>query len=153
MLDVVTPLLPESKPRYLMGVGTPEDLIDGVGRGVDIFDCVLPTRLARHHAAFSPEGRLNMMNATFERDERPIDEACDCYTCRTFTRAYVRHLVMAKELLAGTLLSIHNLRALIRLMDEIRSYISEGTYEQHIPGLLEKWENNASRSVNATLEP
>jgi queuine tRNA-ribosyltransferase len=144
-LDVVTPLLPENKPRYLMGVGTPEDIIDGIARGIDIFDCVLPTRLARHHAAFSPEGRLNMMNATFARDERPIDESCDCYTCRNFTRAYIRHLIVAKELLAGTLLSIHNLRALIRLVEEIREYIAAGTFEEQAPILLERWANNAER--------
>ncbi|MGD8402260.1 MAG: tRNA guanosine(34) transglycosylase Tgt [Anaerolineales bacterium] len=146
MLDVVTPLLPENKPRYLMGVGTPEDIINGIARGIDIFDCVLPTRLARHNAAFSPEGRLNMMNATFARDERPIDEDCDCYTCKTFTRAYIRHLIVAKELLAGTLLSIHNLRALIRLVEEIRAYITDGTFDEQIPALLEKWSNNAKRN-------
>jgi len=147
MLDVVTPLLPENKPRYLMGVGTPEDIINGIARGIDIFDCVLPTRLARHHAAFSPEGRLNMMNATFARDERPIDEDCDCYTCKNFTRAYIRHLIVAKELLAGTLLSIHNLRALIRLVEDIRGYISDGIFEEQVPALLERWENNAKKST------
>ena len=146
-LDVVTPLLPENKPRYLMGVGTPEDLINGVLRGVDIFDCVLPTRLARHHSAFAPEGRLNMMNATFARDERPLDETCDCYTCKTFTRAYIRHLIVAKELLAGTLISIHNLRALIRLMESIRGYIAEGSFEERVPSLLLQWRNNASRAA------
>ena len=146
-LDVVTPLLPENKPRYLMGVGTPEDLINGVLRGVDIFDCVLPTRLARHHSAFAPEGRLNMMNATFARDERPLDETCDCYTCKTFTRAYIRHLIVAKELLAGTLISIHNLRALIRLMESIRGYIAEGSFEERVPSLLMQWRNNASRAT------
>ncbi len=145
MLDVVTPLLPESRPRYLMGVGTPEDLIDGVARGIDIFDCVLPTRLARHHSAFAVEGRLNLMNASFARDERPIDETCDCYACRTFTRAYIRHLIVAKELLAGTLLSIHNLRALIRLMESIRGYIADGSFESRIPALLKQWSNNAKR--------
>jgi len=145
MLDVINPLLPENKPRYLMGIGTPEDLINGVLRGVDIFDCVLPTRLARHHSAFSPEGRLNLMNAAFARDQRPIDETCDCYTCQTFTRAYIRHLIVAKELLAGTLLSIHNLRALIRLMEQIRGYITKGTFEEHAPALLERWSNNAER--------
>ena len=148
MLDVVTPLLPESRPRYLMGVGTPEDLINGVLRGIDIFDCVLPTRLARHHSAFSPEGRLNMMNATFARDERPLDETCDCYSCQTFTRAYIRHLIVAKELLAGTLLSIHNLRALIRLMEQVRLYVSEGNFEARAPALLETWGNNAKRLIN-----
>ena len=145
-LDVVTPLLPEHKPRYLMGVGTPEDLINGVARGVDIFDCVLPTRLARHHSAFAPEGRLNMMNASFARDERPIDETCDCYACRTFTRAYIRHLIVAKELLAGTLISIHNLRALIRLMEQMRTYIADGTFESRVPELLAQWSNNAKRN-------
>jgi queuine tRNA-ribosyltransferase len=144
-LDLVTPLLPEDKPRYLMGVGTPEDLIEGVARGVDIFDCVLPTRLARHNAAFSPEGRLNLMNAAYARDKRPIDETCDCYTCRTFTRAYLRHLIVAKETLAGTLLSIHNLRALIRLMETIRLAIQDGTFEAKIPGLLDQWRGNAKR--------
>jgi queuine tRNA-ribosyltransferase len=153
MFDVVNPILPESKPRYLMGVGTPEDLIDGISRGVDIFDCVLPTRLARHHSAFSPEGRLNLMNATFARDERPIDAECNCYTCRTFTRAYIRHLIVSKEFLAGTLLSIHNLRALIRLMEDIRVYISEGKFEERLPFLLEKWENNSSRDLNKSLAP
>jgi queuine tRNA-ribosyltransferase len=150
-LDVVTPLLPENKPRYLMGVGTPEDLINGVLRGIDIFDCVLPTRLARHHAAFSPEGRLNLLNASFARDPRPIDETCDCYTCRTFTRAYIRHLIAAREYLAGTLISIHNLRALIRLMEQIRSYIASGIFESKAPELLEMWANNAKRgkSVNS----
>ena len=146
-LDVVVPLLPENKPRYLMGVGTPEDLINGVARGIDIFDCVLPTRLARHHSAFAPEGRLNLMNATFARDERPIDETCDCYACKTFTRAYIRHLIVAKELLAGTLISIHNLRALIRLMEQMRIYIAEGTFESRVPELLERWKNNANRGM------
>jgi len=145
-LDVITPLLPEHKPRYLMGVGTPEDIINSIARGIDIFDCVLPTRLARHHAAFSPEGRLNMMNANFARDERPIDDTCDCYTCKNFTRAYIRHLIVAKELLAGTLLSIHNLRALIRLIEDIRENIVDGTFEEQVPVLLEKWSHNAKRN-------
>jgi len=145
-LDVVVPLLPENKPRYLMGVGTPEDIINGVARGVDIFDCVLPTRLARHHSAFAPEGRLNMMNATFARDERPIDETCDCYACQTFTRAYIRHLIVAKELLAGTLLSIHNLRALIRLVESLRASILDNTFESKSAEFLVQWRNNATRA-------
>ncbi|MFN3492453.1 MAG: tRNA guanosine(34) transglycosylase Tgt [Anaerolineales bacterium] len=146
-LDVVVPNLPENKPRYLMGVGTPEDLINGVARGIDIFDCVLPTRLARHHSAFVPEGRLNLMNASFARDEKPIDETCDCYACKTFTRAYIRHLIVAKELLAGTLISIHNLRALIRLMEQIRIYIANGSFESRTPDLLQQWSNNAKRNM------
>ncbi|HEX2995821.1 MAG TPA: tRNA guanosine(34) transglycosylase Tgt [Anaerolineales bacterium] len=152
MLDVVTPLLPENKPRYLMGVGTPEDLINGVLRGVDIFDCVLPTRLARHHSAFAPEGRLNLMNATFAHDAGPIDETCDCYACKTFTRAYIRHLIVAKETLAGTLISIHNLRALIRLMEQIRIYIADGTFEEKAPELLRQWRGNAERSKDIVEE-
>jgi queuine tRNA-ribosyltransferase len=139
-------VLPENRPRYLMGVGTPEDLIEGVARGVDIFDCVLPTRLARHNAAFSSEGRLNLMNAGFSRDERPIDEACDCYSCRNFSRAYLRHLINAGELVAGTLLSIHNLRALIGLVNEIRGGIIAGTFERSLPAWLERWQGNALRT-------
>ncbi len=145
MLDVVTEILPPGKPRYLMGVGTPEDLIDAVGRGVDLFDCVLPTRLARHHSAFTPEGRLNLMNAGFAHDQRPLDDACDCYTCRTFSRGYIRHLIAARELLAGTLLSIHNLRALIRLVGEMRASIQEGTFQVRVPRWLEQWRGNADK--------
>jgi queuine tRNA-ribosyltransferase len=132
----------------LMGVGTPEDLINGIARGVDIFDCVLPTRLARHNAAFSSEGRLNLMNAAFARDPRPIDQNCDCYTCRTFTRAYLRHLIVAKELLAGTLLSIHNLYALIQLVKDIRVSILDGTFESKAPVWLVEWKGNGERGKN-----
>jgi len=144
-LDLLAPLLPADRPRYLMGVGTPEDLIEGVRRGVDIFDCVLPTRLARHHAAFSPEGRLNLMNATFARDERPIDADCACYTCRTFTRAYLRHLITAKESLSGTLLSIHNLHTMVTLMDEMRAAILDGSFEGRVAAWLARWQGNAER--------
>lgn len=135
-----------------MGVGTPEDLINGIARGVDVFDCVLPTRLARHHSAFAPEGRLNMMNASFARDDCPIDEGCDCYTCQTFTRAYIRHLIVAKEFLAGTLLSLHNLRALIRLVAEIRSTIVDGTFESRVDGWLAQWGGNAERKLTGREE-
>ena len=147
MLDLVLPCLPDSKPRYLMGVGTPEDLIDGILRGVDIFDCVLPTRLARHNAAFSSEGRLNLMNAVFARDEQPIDGSCACYTCKGFSRAYLRHLIIAKELLAGTLLSIHNLHALIQLVKDIRGSILDGTLEERISTWQTQWAGNAVRSA------
>jgi queuine tRNA-ribosyltransferase len=145
-LDLISPRLVKNKPRYLMGVGTPEDLINGIARGIDIFDCVLPTRLARHNAAFSSEGRLNLMNLTFAQDKRPIDEACTCYTCRTFTRAYLRHLIVAKELLAGTLLSIHNLHALIQLVSDIRESIMDSSFESKIPSWLAQWQGNAERS-------
>jgi len=130
MLEVVNAVLPEDKPRYLMGVGAPEDLVNGVLRGVDIFDCVLPTRLARHNAAITRHGRLNLMNATFSRDEGPILAGCDCYTCRTFSRAYLRHLIVAKEMLAGTLISIHNIHILLDLVRDIRQAILAGKFEQ-----------------------
>ena len=122
-LEHLNPLLPQDKPRYLMGVGTPEDLLNGILRGVDIFDCVLPTRLARHQAAFTHNGRINLMNAGFARDPGPIDDECDCYTCRTFTQAYIRHLIVAKEMLASTLISIHNVRFLIHMMESSREAI------------------------------
>ena len=123
MLEVLHPLLPMDKPRYLMGVGSPEDLINGIMRGVDIFDCVLPTRLARHQAAFTPNGRINLMNAGYARDPNAIDATCHCYTCQNFTRAYIRHLVVAKEMLAATLISIHNVAFLINLVNQARQAI------------------------------
>jgi queuine tRNA-ribosyltransferase len=129
MLEVVNPLLPANKPRYLMGVGAPEDLINGIARGVDIFDCVLPTRLARHNAAFTRTGRINLMNAAFARDPRPIDETCQCYTCRTFTRAYLRHLIVAKEILASTLVSIHNIQFLVSLVQRARQAILDQRFD------------------------
>ncbi len=129
MLEVVDPILPPDKPRYLMGVGTVEDLLAGVARGVDIFDCVLPTRLARHNAVMTrTQGRINLVNATHTRDPRPIDEACACYTCQHFTRAYLRHLIAAKEMLAATLLSIHNLHTLVQLARDMRQAILEGRF-------------------------
>lgn len=123
MLEVVNQVLPGNKPRYLMGVGSPEDLINGILRGVDIFDCVLPTRLARHAAAFTPSGRINLMNASFAHDHDPIDASCDCYACQNFTRGYIRHLVVAKEILAATLISIHNIRFLVSLVNNARKAI------------------------------
>ena len=129
MLEVVDPLLPRDKPRYLMGVGSPEDLINGILRGIDIFDCVLPTRLARHQAAFTRYGRVNLMNSSNARVMGPIDEDCQCYTCRNFTRAYLRHLIIAKEMLASTLISIHNIQFLITLMTNARRSILAGTFD------------------------
>ncbi len=136
MLEVVDAVLPEDKPRYLMGVGSPEDLINGIRRGVDIFDCVLPTRLARHQAAMTFTGRINLMNTVNARDERPIDAACGCYTCRHFTRAYLRHLIVAKEMLAATLISIHNLFTLLELVRQSRAAILNGTFESFADDFL-----------------
>lgn len=136
MIEVVNGILPPNKPRYLMGVGAPEDLVNGVLRGIDIFDCVLPTRLARHQAVITRHGRLNMMNTIFSRDPRPIDETCGCYTCRTFSRAYLRHLIVAKEILASTLLSIHNIYTLIDLMNHLRQSIIDGNLEEFAAAYL-----------------
>ena len=147
ILDTLEPHMPRSKPRYLMGVGTPEDLINGIARGIDFFDCVLPTRLARHHAAFSTEGRLNLMNASFASDPQPIDKECQCYTCRNFSRAYIRHLVVAKETLASTLLSIHNLYSLVNLAEQIREMIKSGIFLNNIPNLLNTWGQNSKRKI------
>jgi queuine tRNA-ribosyltransferase len=129
MLDVVNGILPEDKPRYLMGVGSPEDLINGIQRGVDIFDCVLPTRLARHQAAMTRSRRINLMNAANARDGRPIVEGCGCYTCQGFTRAYLRHLIVAKEMLAATLVSIHNIYTLLQIVRDARQAILAGTFD------------------------
>jgi queuine tRNA-ribosyltransferase len=129
MLDVLSPRLPADRPRYLMGVGAVDDLVEAVWRGVDIFDCVLPTRLARNDAAMTRLGRLNLRNATFASDRKPIDPACDCYTCRHFSRSYVRHLIVAGEILAATLLSIHNLTTLVTLAADLRQAILEGRLE------------------------
>lgn len=140
MLEVVNAVLPEDKPRYLMGVGSPEDLINGILRGVDIFDCVLPTRLARHSAAFTPTGRINLMNATFARDPNPIVAGCGCYACRNFTRAYLRHLIVAKEMLAGTLISIHNIHTLVDLVSRARQAIFEQRFDDFAAEFLAQYQ-------------
>lgn len=147
MLEVVDPLLPKDKPRYLMGVGSPEDLINGVKRGVDIFDCVLPTRLARHQAAFTHAGRINLMNSGFSHDHGPIDTACDCYTCRTFTRGYLRHLIVAREILASTLISIHNIAFLINLMNKIRQSIFDQNFDNFAAVFLEHYKPRHKQEV------
>ena len=120
MLRFTTPLMPEDKPRYLMGVGSPDYLIEAALSGIDMCDCVLPTRIARHGTALTSRGKLVVRNATFEKDFGPLDDECDCYTCKNYTRAYIRHLVNTKEILGIRLLSIHNLRFLTKLMENIR---------------------------------
>jgi queuine tRNA-ribosyltransferase len=131
MVEDAIRYLPKDKPRYLMGVGDPIDLLEGVERGIDMFDCVEPTRIARHGHAFTRTGRINMHNAGFRADFTPIDSECDCYTCKHYTKAYIRHLVTQKEGLAGTLLSIHNIRFLEREMEEIRNAISNDKFEEY----------------------
>jgi queuine tRNA-ribosyltransferase len=140
-LELVDQYLPETKPRYLMGVGSPQDLVTGVQRGVDIFDCVLPTRLARHHAAMKRTGRINIANAKYSTEKSPIDENCSCYTCRNFSSAYIHHLVLAKEMLAATLLSIHNLHMLITLMNVVRQAIMNHQLDRLATNFLENWES------------
>jgi queuine tRNA-ribosyltransferase len=125
VLDFTTPHLPENKPRYLMGVGSPDSLIDGAIRGIDMFDCVLPTRIARNGTCMTSEGRLVVRNAKYARDFRPIDENCDCHVCRTYSRAYIRHLVKANETFGFRLTSYHNLYFLVNLMKQVRQAIME----------------------------
>ncbi len=121
------PLLPEERPRYLMGVGTPLDLYEGVEQGVDLFDCVTPTRHGRNHQAFTREGRLNLRNQGFARDPAPLEAGCDCPTCARFSRGYLRHLSTSGEMLAGILITLHNLRFFHRLLEELRAAIGAGT--------------------------
>jgi queuine tRNA-ribosyltransferase len=144
ILGVVTPLLPPAKPRYLMGVGYPEDMIDAVGLGVDMFDCVLPTRSARHALAFTSAGRLRIRNAKHARDKRPIDANCECYACVKFSRGYLRHLLVAGEFLGMTLLSLHNLAFYARLMREMREAI--------VAKRFSAWAEETRRRVSADAE-
>jgi queuine tRNA-ribosyltransferase len=130
MLDVVDDALPKTHPRYLMGVGFPEDVIEGIRHGVDLFDCVAPTRMGRNGAAFTHEGRLNIKRAEFRTDPRPLDPDCDCAACSRFTRAYIRHLFIADEMLGLRLLSLHNVHFLLSLMRSARQAIQAGTLEE-----------------------
>lgn len=125
VLEATVPLLPQDKPRYLMGVGSPDCLIEGALRGVDMFDCVLPTRIARNGSALTGFGKVVVRNASCAEDFSPIEPGCDCYTCRNFSRAYIRHLIKADEVLGLTLISIHNLRYLLRLMCDLRLAIAQ----------------------------
>jgi queuine tRNA-ribosyltransferase len=129
ILDMLDDELPRTHPRYLMGVGFPEDLVEGLVRGVDLFDCVAPTRMGRNGAAFTRDGRLNIKRAQYRTDPRPLDDECDCATCRRFSRAYVRHLFTSDEILGLRLLSLHNVHFLVRLMRDARAAIRAGALE------------------------
>jgi len=129
MLEVVNDELPVDRPRYLMGVGFPEDLVEGVKRGVDMFDCVAPTRMGRNGTAFTSDGRVNVRRAEFRVDARPLDETCDCPTCTRFSRAYLRHLFVADEILGLRLLSLHNVHFLVALMRRARAAIADGSFD------------------------
>ncbi|MEI7884555.1 MAG: tRNA guanosine(34) transglycosylase Tgt [Clostridia bacterium] len=134
--------MPAHKPRYLMGVGSPDYLIEGVLRGVDMFDCVLPTRIARNGTAMTDLGNLTIRNATFAEDFKPIDENCSCYACRNFSRAYIRHLVKTNEILGARLLTLHNLHYLVNLMTKVRAEIEQDTFEIFAKNFLEKYYSN-----------
>lgn len=139
MIDDAIKYLPEDKPRYLMGVGDPIDILEGISRGVDMFDCVLPTRIARHGNAFTRYGKINIKNHKYMKDFTPIEEDCDCYACKHYTKAYIRHLIVANETFGARLLSIHNIRFLIRLVEEIRTAIETKTLESYKEEFLSKY--------------
>ncbi|MDD2443403.1 MAG: tRNA guanosine(34) transglycosylase Tgt [Desulfotomaculaceae bacterium] len=140
MLDFTVPFLPGEKPRYLMGVGSPDCLVEGVIRGIDMFDCVLPTRMARNGAVLTRRGKLVVRNAEYARDFTPLDPDCDCYACRHYTRAYIRHLIKAGEVLGIRLTTIHNLRFVLKLMEEIREAIRHGTILDYRDKFLKEYQ-------------
>lgn len=131
IIETIEPFMPENKPRYLMGVGTPVNILEAVHRGVDFFDCVMPSRNARHGHINTSEGIININNAKYQNDTKPIDENCDCPTCRNYSRAYIRHLFKAKEMLGMRLAVIHNLYFYNNMMEEIRKHLDEGTFEDY----------------------
>lgn len=141
MIDDGIRYLPSDKPRYLMGVGEPVDIIEGVIRGIDMFDCVLPTRIARHGNAFTRNGKINIKNSKYKADFTPIEENCDCYACKNYTKAYIRHLIICGESLGGTLLSIHNIRFLIKLTEELREAIKTDTLLDYKNEFLKKYQS------------
>lgn len=145
-IDYSVPYLPKDKLRYLMGVGDPLDILEGVSRGIDIFDCVLPTRIARHGNAFTKNGKINIKNAKYKEDFTPIEDTCDCYACQNYTKAYIRHLINVGETFGQRLLSIHNIRFLTKLTEEIRDAIDNNNFleykEKFIESYTKKEKNN-----------
>ena len=144
MIDYAIPYLPEDKPRYLMGVGDPIDIIEGVIRGIDMFDCVLPTRIARHGNAFTRQGKINIKNAKFKEDFTPIEDNCDCYACKHYTKAYIRHLITSNETFGARLLSIHNIRFLIKLTEDLSGAIEEDRLLEYKDEFLKEYQNEKS---------
>ena len=139
MVDDAIRYLPVDKPRYLMGVGDPVDIIEGVMRGVDMFDCVLPTRLARHGNAFTHHGKINIKNLKYKEDFTPIEAGCDCYACKHYTRSYIRHLITSDETFGARLLSIHNIRFLIKLVEDLRIAIKEKNISEYREEFLKNY--------------
>ena len=142
MIEYGIKYLPKDKPRYLMGVGEPTDIFEGVERGIDMFDCVLPTRLARHAHAFTLDGKINLKNAKYKEDFTPVDKSCDCYCCKNYTKAYIRHLIVANETFGQRLLSIHNLRFLIKIAENIRTSIKEDRFLEYKKEFIDRYKNN-----------
>lgn len=142
MIDYAIKYLPHDKPRYLMGVGDPIDIIEGVIRGVDMFDCVLPTRLARHGNAFTKHGKINLKNAQYKEDFSKIEDNCDCYACQNYTKAYIRHLIVCDETLGGRLLSIHNIRFLVRLVEDLRNAIKNNNVLEYKEEFIKNYLNH-----------
>ena len=140
-IEYSTPYLPKDKLRYLMGVGEPIDILEGVSRGIDIFDCVLPTRIARHGNAFTREGRINIKNLKYKEDFTPIEKDCDCYACKNYTKGYIRHLISVDETFGGRLLSIHNIRFLIKLTEEIREAIKNNNFLSYKEDFINKYKD------------
>ncbi|MGB3160773.1 tRNA guanosine(34) transglycosylase Tgt [Carnobacterium sp.] len=148
VLEYTTPLIPENKPRYLMGVGTADSLIDGVIRGVDMFDCVLPTRIARNGTVMTSQGRVVIKNAKYERDFGPLDPKCDCYTCKNYSRAYIRHLIKADETFGLRLTSYHNLYFLLNVMKDVRQAIREDNLLEYRESFFEEYGYNKPNAKN-----
>ena len=148
LVDFTTDMMPEDRPRYLMGVGRPENILEAIERGIDMFDCVMPTRNARNSYLFTSNGILSMRNAKYKNDFNPVDENCDCYTCKTFTRSYLRHLFIAGEILALELASIHNLHFYLNLVKQAREHIKTGDFTGWKKNII----NNISLNANNKSE-
>lgn len=143
MLEELYPYYPNEQPRYLMGVGSVDCLVEGVYRGIDMFDCVLPTRIARNGTAMTFRGNINLRNARYKEDFKPIDSECDCYACRNYTRAYIRHLIIADEIFGGRLVSIHNIRTLMRLTDKMKEAIREDRFKEFHDAFMAEYKDKA----------
>jgi queuine tRNA-ribosyltransferase len=146
MIDTVVDVLPPNKPKYLMGVGFPEDIVEGVYRGIDMFDCVIPTRHARNGSLFTREGRINIKHARYTNDESPIDERCTCYTCRTFSRAYLRHLFVSHELSSYFLNTVHNIFYYNNLLKTIREALQTGSFEAFYEQFKTQWKGGETQN-------
>jgi queuine tRNA-ribosyltransferase len=152
MVDVTLAYLPKEKPRYLMGLGFPEDILEGVKRGIDMFDCVIPTRHARNGSLFTETGRVNIKHARHAHDERPVDPACACYTCRTYSRAYLRHLFVSHELTSYYLNTLHNLHFYMTFMKEIRQSIAQGRFEEFYQTFMSRWKGGELNSESSICD-